>query len=47
MTRNEPRRRMESPSDDGSISGISQAGAQDPEELVVKCWQRSGALLVT
>lgn len=37
-------RHAEKPSDDGSISGVSQAGAQDPEELVVRGWQRSGAL---
>jgi len=37
-------RHAEKPSDDGSISGVSQAGTQDPEELVVRGWQRSGAL---
>jgi broad specificity phosphatase PhoE len=37
-------RHAEKPSADGSISGVSQAGAQDPDELVVRGWQRSGAL---
>jgi hypothetical protein len=37
-------RHAEKPSDEGSIFGVSQAGAQDPEELIVRGWQRSGAL---
>jgi hypothetical protein len=37
-------RHAEKPSADGSISGVSRAGAQDPDELVVRGWQRSGAL---
>src|SRR5208283_4339702 len=38
-------RHAEKPSDDGSIVGVSQAGAADPEELIVQGWQRSGALV--
>lgn len=38
-------RHAEKPADDGSISGVSQAGLQDPEELAVRGWQRSGALV--
>ena len=38
-------RHAEKPTDDGSISGVSQAGTQDPEELIVRGWQRAGALL--
>ena len=38
-------RHAEKPADDGSISGVSQAGLQDPEELAVRGWQRSGALI--
>jgi len=38
-------RHAEKPADDGSIAGVSQAGLQDPEELAVRGWQRSGALI--
>ncbi|MEO8766957.1 MAG: hypothetical protein ABI363_01200 [Nitrosospira sp.] len=38
-------RHAEKPSDDGSIAGVSQTGFQDPEELIVRGWQRSGALI--
>jgi hypothetical protein len=38
-------RHAEKPSDDGSIQGVTAAGDQDPEELVVRGWQRSGALV--
>ena len=35
----------EKPSKDGTVHGVSQDGLQDSEELVVKGWQRSGALV--
>jgi hypothetical protein len=38
-------RHAEKPSDDGTIVGISQGGTADPEELIVRGWQRSGALV--
>jgi hypothetical protein len=38
-------RHAEKPADDGSILGVSAAGNQDPEELIVKGWQRAGALV--
>ncbi len=38
-------RHAEKPSDDGSIQGVTAAGGQDPEELIVRGWQRSGALV--
>src|SRR5690349_20215248 len=38
-------RHAEKPADDGSVSGVSQAGSQDREELAVRGWQRSGALI--
>lgn len=38
-------RHAEKPSDDGSTAGVSQAGSANPEELVVRGWQRSGALV--
>ena len=38
-------RHAEKPSDDGSIAGVSQAGSPDPRELIVRGWQRSGALV--
>ena len=38
-------RHAEKPSEDGSISGVSQQGSVDPEELIVRGWQRSGALV--
>jgi hypothetical protein len=37
-------RHAEKPSDDGTIVGVTTAGVQNPEELVVRGWQRSGAL---
>lgn len=30
---------------DGDVQGVTAAGAKDPEELVVRGWQRSGALV--
>lgn len=38
-------RHAEKPSDDGTILGVSANGAQNPEELIVRGWQRSGALV--
>ena len=38
-------RHAEKPSDDGSIQGVSVEGNQDPEELIVRGWQRAGALI--
>jgi hypothetical protein len=38
-------RHAEKPSDDGTVQGVTAAGAADPEELVVRGWQRSGALV--
>ncbi|MGD0010607.1 MAG: hypothetical protein ABSE93_18945 [Terriglobia bacterium] len=38
-------RHAEKPSDDGSIVGVSQNGSTDPEELIVRGWQRSAALV--
>ena len=38
-------RHAEKPSDDGLIAGVSQEGSPDPEELIVRGWQRSGALV--
>jgi len=38
-------RHAEKPSDDGTVVGVTAAGAVDPEELVVRGWQRSGALV--
>jgi len=38
-------RHAEKPSDDGTVQGVSMAGAQDKQELVVRGWQRSGALV--
>jgi hypothetical protein len=37
-------RHAEKPSDDGSILGVNAAGAGDKHELIVRGWQRSGAL---
>lgn len=37
-------RHAEKPADDGSIDGVSVSGAQDAEDLIVRGWQRSGAL---
>ncbi|HEY6044080.1 MAG TPA: hypothetical protein VIU43_04190 [Nitrosospira sp.] len=38
-------RHAEKPAADGSIAGVSQIGLQDSEELIVRGWQRSGALI--
>jgi len=38
-------RHAEKPSPDGRIAGITWEGAQDTEELTVRGWQRSGALV--
>jgi hypothetical protein len=38
-------RHAEKPSNDGTVLGVSQDGLEDSEELVVKGWQRSGALV--
>jgi hypothetical protein len=38
-------RHAEKPSDDGTISGVSAQGTPDPHELVVRGWQRTGALV--
>jgi hypothetical protein len=38
-------RHAEKPSTDNTVAGVSAAGASDPEELVVRGWQRSGALV--
>jgi len=38
-------RHGEKPSDDGSIRGVDQHGGHDPDELIVRGWQRAGALV--
>jgi hypothetical protein len=38
-------RHAEKPNDDGSVAGISPTGQPDPEALVVRGWQRAGALV--
>jgi hypothetical protein len=38
-------RHAERPSDDGAVKGVAVSGAQDPQELSVRGWQRSGALV--
>ena len=38
-------RHAERPPDDGSLNGVSQTGSKDPEELIVRGWQRAGALV--
>ena len=38
-------RHAEKPSDDGSIEGVNAKGKQDKHELIVRGWQRSGALV--
>jgi hypothetical protein len=38
-------RHAEKPSDDGSLAGVTEKGIQDPEELIVRGWQRAGALV--
>jgi hypothetical protein len=37
-------RHAEKPSDDATIRGVDAAGNDNPEELIVRGWQRSGAL---
>ncbi len=37
-------RHAEKPSDDGAILGVTANGANDKHELIVRGWQRSGAL---
>jgi hypothetical protein len=37
-------RHAEKPSEDGSIEGVDTAGVEDKHELIVRGWQRSGAL---
>jgi broad specificity phosphatase PhoE len=38
-------RHAEKPSDDGSIRGVDENGAHDPNELTVQGWRRAGALI--
>ena len=38
-------RHAEKPSDDGTILGVDANGKDNPEELIVRGWQRSGALV--
>lgn len=38
-------RHAEKPSDDGSIRGVQADGAHNDKELIVRGWQRSGALV--
>jgi hypothetical protein len=38
-------RHAEKPADDGSTNGVTMAGAKDPEELIVRGWQRAAALI--
>lgn len=38
-------RHAEKPSDDGTIQGVDAAGNANKEELIVRGWQRSGALV--
>jgi hypothetical protein len=38
-------RHAEKPSDDGTIQGVDAAGNVNKEELIVRGWQRSGALV--
>ena len=38
-------RHAEKPSDDGSIEGVTAVGEKDKHELIVRGWQRSGALV--
>jgi hypothetical protein len=38
-------RHAERPPDDGSISGVSESGEKDPKALIVRGWQRAGALV--
>ncbi|MGA7814445.1 hypothetical protein [Caballeronia sp.] len=38
-------RHAEKPAADGSVQGVTAAGATNAEELIVRGWQRSGALV--
>lgn len=38
-------RHAEKPSDDGKLLGVDADGKSNPEELIVRGWQRSGALV--
>ena len=38
-------RHGEKPSDNGSVHGVDESGAHDPDELSVRGWQRAGALV--
>jgi hypothetical protein len=38
-------RHAEKPSDDGTVVGVSATGASDPQDLIVRGWQRSGGLV--
>jgi hypothetical protein len=38
-------RHAEKPTDDGAFVGVSAAGSPDSHELIVRGWQRSGALV--
>ncbi|HEX4407788.1 MAG TPA: histidine phosphatase family protein [Xanthobacteraceae bacterium] len=38
-------RHAEKPSDDGKVQGVDKNGETDKEELIVRGWQRSGALV--
>lgn len=38
-------RHAEKPSEDGAIKGVAADGKNDDEELIVRGWQRSGALV--
>jgi len=38
-------RHAEKPSDDGTIAGVAQDGSKNPEELVIRGWERAGALV--
>jgi hypothetical protein len=35
----------ERPPDDGSINGVTLSGTKEPEDLIVRGWQRAGALV--
>jgi hypothetical protein len=37
-------RHAEKPSEDGSLQGVDVSGAQNKDELIVRGWQRAGAL---
>jgi hypothetical protein len=38
-------RHAEKPAEDDSVRGVAPCGCPDPEELIVRGWQRSGALV--